>query len=129
MSCCAKAPPLLENPTPVSNITKAPSSTKHMPRTIVVKKPTLKSKRLCLTVRFFILFFFSSDHNECHTDISRGPGIQPIKAIKNAKPVVDVGRTCVHSISLDCPNARKAAIRVLMLSTMIMIFMPRSNSP
>ena len=32
-------------------------------------------------------------------------------------------------MSLDCPNAKKAAIRVLMLSTMIMTFIPRSNNP
>ena len=61
-----------------------------MPTIIVPKKPILKSK----TADFGViapLLAFSKDHKECQIEISKGAGIQPIKAIKKAIPTESLG--------------------------------------
>ena len=129
MNCPEKTLAELLNVSPLLNITNVPNNKKPMPKTMVLKQPTLKSNKADFVLYCFVSLFFSIAQSDCHTAMSNGAGIQPIKAIKKAISKLFSGSICLNEIgSTLFTKAMLTAIMVLMESVIMIIFIKRSKS-
>ncbi len=94
---------------------------------MVVPYPILKSKRDCSLVIVGSNFFFSTTQTECQMEISKGAGIQPIKAIKKAIEIESEGIICLKSIITAGFIASATAIIVLTVRPNTIIFINESS--
>ena len=112
MNCSAKIQPTDDNCSPEPNITNSPKVKNPKAKKAVPIYPILKSSNDSFKDTLTLVsFFFATVHNECHTETSRGAGVQQSWS-KNIKKLFEFHFFILINLENILTKTRKTSIAI-----------------